>query len=168
MGIGLLVIGGIWALRARGRHAAHDTPGTEAPAWTGPIAAPWPNQPGSGNFHGSGEVVQPSTGQFTGGPAATSQPPAALVPTGPFANGGWPPADAGPAGSVASQNRGDGIPPMPARDPAWADAPPHDSSPIAQSGPPADGYRTAQRFDPAQPGVARFQGGITAPGDSRQ
>ena len=190
MGIALLALGGLWALHGRGHHAAHETPGTDAPAWSSPVAAQWSAQSAPANLHPSAAPATPWNSapqigaqapatQFADGRSAAAQMPAGLVPTGPFATGGMPAADASFAGGSASATRGDSIPSMSARDPSWGTAPSRDSSPIAQNGPPADGYRTAQRFDPTtvpagrgeatQPGVARFQGGISAPpGDGRQ
>ena len=190
MGIALLALGGLWALHGRGHHAGHETPGTDAPAWSGPVATQWSAQPAPANLQQSGAPATPWNSapqigaqapatQFADGRSAAAQRPAGLVPTGPFASGGSPAVDASIAGSSASAIRGDSIPSMSARDPSWGNAPSRDSSPIAQNGPPADGYRTAQRFDPTtvpagrgeatQPGVARFQGGISAPpGDGRQ
>jgi hypothetical protein len=82
--------------------------------------------------------------------------------------------------------RADSVPAMPSRGPAWVGLPPRDGSisnqaanqppnqPSMQAGPP-EGYRTAQRDNPAmipatrgpgeygEPGVARFQGTIDRP-----
>ncbi len=84
--------------------------------------------------------------------------------------------------AVYGPPRADSVPTMARRGPAWGGLPPRDSSisaqaanqPPMQAGPP-EGYRTAQRDDPAmipatrgpgeygEPGVARFQGTIDRP-----